>query len=291
MRPSRVAPVKTRATHSGSVDATTAAAKSTSAERATGNAPGIADEPGEPPADRLFGALERHGVGLGPLVADEQARQLAQKAPGSGAILVKLLAEPQDVLTTMVLGNTVATAVMLATTLWMGITHEWPLVVTALSLLVLILIGCEVLPKTLAVRRPEQWSLRVARPLRWILAATRPFCRVAQDSNSAILRWFIPKTAHSQPGLTDADYQELLEMAYQQGALAQSEKETILQIISLDRRSAKEVMKPRAQMSAISDDLPIEDMIAAARKIKHRRLPIYDETPDTIVGKYFESGA
>ena len=73
-------------------------------------------------------------------------------------------------------------------------------------------------------------------------------------------------------------------MAYQQGALAQSEKEIILQIISLDRRTAREVMKPRSQMAAISDDLPIEEMIAAARKHKHRRLPIYDETPDTIVG-------
>ena len=73
-------------------------------------------------------------------------------------------------------------------------------------------------------------------------------------------------------------------MAYQQGTLAQSEKEIILQIISLDRRTAREVMKPRSQMAAISDDLSIEEMIAAARKYKHRRLPIYDETPDTIVG-------
>ncbi len=73
-------------------------------------------------------------------------------------------------------------------------------------------------------------------------------------------------------------------MAYQQGALAQSEKEIILQIISLDRRTAREVMKPRSQMAAISDDLSVEEMIAAARKYKHRRLPIYDETPDTIVG-------
>src|SRR5216117_3371745 len=30
--------------------------------------------------------------------------------------------------------------------------------------------------------------------------------------------------------------------------------------------------------------LRIEEMVAAARKFKHRRLPIYDETPDTIVG-------
>src|SRR5262249_22765991 len=63
-----------------------------------------------------------------------------------------------------------------------------------------------------------------------------------------------------------------------------SERDIILQIINLDRRTAKEVMKPRSQMAAISDDLSIEDMIAAARKYRHRRLPIYDGTPDTIIG-------
>src|SRR5207249_432569 len=61
-------------------------------------------------------------------------------------------------------------------------------------------------------------------------------------------------------------------------------KAIILQIIQLDRRTAKEVMKPRSQMAAIPDDLSVEEMIEAARKHKHRRLPIYDETPDTIVG-------
>jgi CBS domain containing-hemolysin-like protein len=37
-------------------------------------------------------------------------------------------------------------------------------------------------------------------------------------------------------------------------------------------------------MAAISDDLSVEEMIASARQLQHRRLPIYDETPDTIVG-------
>ncbi len=37
-------------------------------------------------------------------------------------------------------------------------------------------------------------------------------------------------------------------------------------------------------MSCISDDDTVAEMIAAAKKFKHRRLPIYDETPDTIVG-------
>src|SRR5204863_5308703 len=94
----------------------------------------------------------------------------------------------------------------------------------------------------------------------------------------------IPKSFAPQSALTDADYQELIELGFQQGTLAKSERDIILQIINLDRRTAKEVMKPRSQMAAISDDLSIEEMISASRKYKHRRLPIYDETPDTIVG-------
>ena len=199
-------------------------------------------------------------------------------------MVTRLLAEPQDLLATMVLGNTFASAAMLAVALWMALHGHWPLVPTIVGLLLLILIGCEVLPKTLAVRRPEQWALRVVRPLSLVMRVSLPLCRVAQKVNEAILKAVVPRTPQPASALTDADYQELLEMAYQQGALAQSEKEIILQIISLDQRTAREVMKPRSQMAAISDDLSIEEMIAAARRYKHRRLPIYDENPDTIVG-------
>ena len=213
-----------------------------------------------------------------------QARQLAEREPRAGAVVARLLAQPQDLLATMVLGNTFASAAMLAVALWMALHKQWPLAWTIVGLLLLILIGCEVWPKTLAVRRPEQWALRVVRPLSWVMSVSLPLCRVAQKLNEAILKTTVPWTLQPPSALTDADYQELLEMAYQQGALAQSEKEIILQIISLDQRTAREVMKPRSQMAAISDDLSVEDMIAAARQYKRRRLPIYDETPDTIVG-------
>jgi CBS domain containing-hemolysin-like protein len=113
---------------------------------------------------------------------------------------------------------------------------------------------------------------------------TRPLREIAQRLNSAILRFVIPQTIKPQGALTDEDYQELLELAHQQGTLARSEKEIILQIIQLDKRTAKDVMRPRAQMDSIPDDLSIEEMIAAARRYKHRRLPIYDETPDTVAG-------
>jgi putative hemolysin len=217
-----------------------------------------------------------------------QVRQLAEAREGgaAGGIVARLLANPQDLLATMVLGNTFAGAAMVAVAFWMALHLHgpWSFYLTITGLLALILFGCEVLPKTLAVRKPEQWSLRVARPLLLLERLALPFRGAAQKINAAIIAAMIPRTIRPLPALTDEEYHELLELAYQQGTLAQSEKEIILQVISLDRRTVKEVMKARSQMACISDDLPIEDMIEAARKFKHRRLPIYDETPDTIVG-------
>ncbi len=213
-----------------------------------------------------------------------RARQLVEQHPRLGDIVARLLEQPQDLLATMVLGNTFATTAMLAFTLWMTINGNWPPVTTVVALLALILIGCEVLPKTMAVRKPERWALRVARPLLLVEKFTLPLCHVAQKMNEGILKTFVSQSVTPPAALTDADYQELLDLAYQQGTLAEAEKEIILQIINLDRRTARDVMKPRSQMASISDDSSVEEMIAAARKYKHRRLPIYDETPDTIVG-------
>jgi putative hemolysin len=213
-----------------------------------------------------------------------QARQLAAREPRTGGVVLRLLSAPQDLLATMVLGNTFASAAMLATALWMALNGHWPLIPTICGLLILILFGCEVLPKTLAVRSPEKWALQVGRPLLGWQTVMAPFRRIAQRINGVVIAAVVPKSIQPQTALTDGDYQELLELAFQQGTLAQTEKEIILQIINLDRRTVKDVMRPRSQMAAISDDLSIEEMIAAARKYRHRRLPIYDESPDTVVG-------
>jgi len=213
-----------------------------------------------------------------------QARQLAERHPRAGAVVARLLEQPQDLLATMALGNTFANAAMLAVVLQMVFDGRWPFVLTVALLLALILIGCEVLPKTLAVRQPERWARRTGWLLLLFQKLTAPLSYVAQKMNEVILKLAAPQFAKPSPALTDGEYHELLEMAYQQGTLAESEKEIILQIVSLDQRMVRDVMRPRTGMACISDDATVEEMIAAARKFKHRRLPIYDETPDTIVG-------
>jgi len=212
-----------------------------------------------------------------------QARELTNQGK-RGALAARLLGEPQDLLATIVLGNTFATAAMLAFGLWMGLSGRWPFWGTLGILLLLSLFVGEVLPKIFAVRQAEVWARRVAYPLSWSQQITRAVHRAAQALGRALMTAVIPASVKPQPALTDADYRELVEFAFQQGNLARSARDIILQIVNLDRRTAKEVMLPRAQMAAIPDDLPVEEMMEAARKSRHRRLPMYDETPDTIVG-------
>lgn len=211
-----------------------------------------------------------------------RVRQLGHQRRGT--VVARLLAQPSELLATIVLGNTVANAAIVALGVWSSLAGYWPLPSTLLVLLLVVLVGCEVFPKTLAVRSPERWALRVARPMLLIQGLTGWFQRLVQRFNLWLLDVVIPASMKPQTGVTDAEYQELLELAYQQGTLAKSEKEIILQIISLDRKTARDVMRPRSQMAAIPDDLSVEEMIARARKFKHHRLPLYDETLDTIVG-------
>ena len=214
-----------------------------------------------------------------------RAQQLAENSPTQGATVAKLLREPENLLATLVLGNTFANAAMIALGLWLSLDkHEWSLQLTIVLLLALVLLVGEVIPKALAVRAPAPWSLRVAAPMWFLMRVLGPLRRVAQRMNSAILRAVIPRSVRPQSRLTEEDYQELLELAVQQGTLAKSELEIILEIIRLDRRTVREVMRPRSQMAAIADNLSLEEMLAAAHQFQHRRLPMYDGTPDTIVG-------
>jgi len=213
-----------------------------------------------------------------------RARRMLEDNPEHGRKLAPLFDHPEDLVATLAFGNTLANAILIGTVVWiLAQTYNNEIITAAVALLI-ILIGCEVVPKALGVRAPEFWSLRVSASLSLALSLTRPFRKIAQAINATLLRIIIPKSIKPQPVISDEEYQDLLSIAQQQGALGKAEKDMILQILALDKRTAGDVMNPRSQISFISDDLSKEDMFEAARRIKHTRIPIYDENPDTIVG-------
>jgi CBS domain containing-hemolysin-like protein len=213
-----------------------------------------------------------------------RARQMAEQEGSVGRMVLRLLDAPEDLLATIVLGNTLANAAVVAIALGMSMHGAWPFAVSVPLALLLVLVWGEVIPKTLAVRDPDRWARRVARPMAVLTRLSGPLRHVVQRLIEGVLRVLLRHTPAMAAQVTVAEYQDLLELAFQQGTLARSEKEIILQILSMDRKTVQEVMRPRSRMACISDDLSVEEMVAEAKRFKHGRLPMYDETPDTIVG-------
>jgi CBS domain containing-hemolysin-like protein len=216
-----------------------------------------------------------------------QLRRLTREAPLHAARVERLLASRQDLLATLVLGSSIANAGAVALVLWAGVTASWDrwIVVTAMgALFVVLVIGGEVVPKTLAARAPERWSARVARAIAALVALTRPLRMITQGLVNGLIRRVLPGTAHPPRGLSDDEYRELIELATLRGTLTEAEKEIIHRIVAMDRRTVKDVMQPRSRMACLPDDLPVEEMLGAARRHRHHRLPLFDGTPDTIVG-------
>ena len=232
-------------------------------------------------ASFLFAAAESAFFSL----SQWQTRRLAKEQPDRGELVSLLLEQPQKLISSLALGSTFANCIILGLGLLMIIDGSiWQIVGYSLILLGFILGFCEILPKTLGIRSPEKWVLRLAKPVWFFQKIALPVPSISQKLVDLAIKVCIPKNISPNPKVSDEEYAELLDWAYQQGVLDRSERDTMQEIIQLDRRTAEDVMKPRSEMASIDDDLTPEEMIAAAREHKFTRLPIFDETPDTIVG-------
>lgn len=212
-----------------------------------------------------------------------RVQKLAATHPAVGGRLAALLARPDDVLAALALGNTMANASLVCLGLLAAIQHGWPSALLGAGLLLMLLLGCEVMPKALAVRNPEAWAVRVATPLEWFVWLTRPVRLAGQWVVARALAPLAAAAAAVNPGVADDEMADLFELAHQHGAIGAAEKEIILRILSLDHRTVREVMRPRARMVVLPDDLEPSQFVLAARRHRHHRIPLYDESPDNIV--------
>jgi len=73
-------------------------------------------------------------------------------------------------------------------------------------------------------------------------------------------------------------------MSEAEGTLQETEGEIIQEIIKLGDKTAKDCMTPRVDTCAIPDDLANEEAIARFRQWRYRRVPVYADTPDQILG-------
>src|SRR3984957_3423696 len=218
-------------------------------------------------------------------------RPLRQEHPVQGQIISELLDQPHRLLSTILFGNTVANVA--AAILGYGILqtlvaqHAEAL---ALPVMTLIILLCgEVTPKTLVIRSAEFFALHLARPIRWTVASTSQIRATAEAVSAGIVQRierlpYFSVTQARSAGPTGDEYRSLLSASERAGVVRKEERYMVNQILALEKMQVKEIMTPRVDMQCVEDALGPEEMTVVLRRIKHRRVPIIHETPDTVEG-------
>ena len=213
-----------------------------------------------------------------------QTNRLAEQSPRLEPFLDQLRSKPEDLLATLVLGNTLMHAAIGGVAVLMVLRGTWPAGATLAGVGFLLLMGCEVVPKTIAGRRPERFAKSLLKPTAILQPFLRPVHQIAQRVNDHILSTLIPSSLKPQTQPTDEDYQELVELGAQTGSLDEEEKEIILEIISLDQKSVGEIMTPRTQLATVAFHDPTSTLLEAAIKARHTRLLLQNDDTQQIVG-------
>ncbi|MBZ0252504.1 MAG: hemolysin family protein, partial [Candidatus Methylomirabilis sp.] len=154
----------------------------------------------------------------------------------------------------------------------------------------LLLFG-EFIPQARALQSPEGTVRRYALPLLLALRAIAPLAwAVRRTSDFLTLRIAgeLPEQAHLTRADTLRGLVALESLRSEQSeALEATERELIDNVYAFGDAVVREVMTPRSKMAALSAAASAEEVIAFFRDHQYSRVPVYDGSPDHIVGVLF----
>ena len=201
------------------------------------------------------------------------------------AKLVLDLAENYDrLLSTILVGNNIVN-ILLAAIATVYFTHLYgeglgPTVSTVASTIVVLIFG-EISPKSLAKQYAESFTMATAPILRCIAILLCPINWVFGLWKKLLNLLF--KSSDEQ-GVTEEELLTIVEEAEQDGAINEDESDLIRRAISFNDREAVDILIPRVDVTGVPADATYAEMRTVFADTGFSRLPVYENTMDTIVG-------
>ncbi|MEY2602185.1 MAG: magnesium and cobalt exporter, family [Verrucomicrobiota bacterium] len=232
----------------------------------------------------LFSGLETALFSLRP----HQLRRLEQNNPALTDFVRLFRDKPRRVLNVLLLGDglvKVPLVVLCLFLLWRGPLAgrltQW---LAAILIFAIVVLLCDLIPKLIALAAPYRLSTIGAFTLQSLVPLLDRVGRTLERVSTVIVDLLTPLNLRTRARMSDEELETLVEMGEEEGTLHEAEGEMIQEIIKMGDKTAKDCMTPRVDAFALADDLTNEDAIAQLKEKRYRRVPIYADTPDNIVG-------
>ena len=141
----------------------------------------------------------------------------------------------------------------------------------------------ELVPKHIALRRPEYLAARLAPSLAWLTRITSPIVWLLDRSSAAVLHLFGLQSV-ARPTITEEELKALLIEGTQAGVLETEERDMIERLLRLADKPVRAIMTPRTEIAWIDRTDPPKDIAGALKAAPHSRFVVCDGSVDNVVG-------
>ena len=231
----------------------------------------------------LFSAIETALFSLQPFHID----RLKKRRASFGTALQKLMENPRRLLSAILFGDALVNLPLILAGLYFLTSSELvdvPMWAAALIVFAVIVFACDLIPKLLALAETYRLAKIGVRVMTALMPVLDPVARVLQRVSERLADALTPKALGPIPFLDEDELGTLVELSAEEGALHETESEMIQEIIKLGDKTAKDCMTPRVDTFSVPDDLTNEELVPILRGRRFRRVPVYGETPDDILG-------
>ena len=199
--------------------------------------------------------------------------------------VAKLLRQPEQLLSTVLLGNTFVNtaATALATTLAIRVWPNQGVLISTVGLTIILLIFCETTPKTFAALHTERLALTFGRPLEIVAWLLTPLVVALSWIASRFTGLVGVKPA---PGslVSDDEIRTMISLGQRQGEMEDAEAALLDKVFKFGDRPVREVMVPRPEVVAIEQGSKIGAFLALYAEHPLSRFPVYKENMDNVIG-------
>ncbi|WP_120166931.1 hemolysin family protein [Thermohalobacter berrensis] len=214
-------------------------------------------------------------------------KKLEEDDKKAAKILKRIKKKMNTMLATILIGNNLvniaATAIMTELIVEIFKGKGSTLIATGI-MTVLILIFGEVTPKTFANQNPEKVSAKVGYTLEKLSILFKPIIFILNKITSITIKIMGGDMSKNEPFITEEDLKSLMDVGEEEGVLKHQEKEMIEGVFEIDDIDVTEVMVPRIDIVAISEDATIEEALDLIIRFGHSRIPVFEDTIDNIIG-------
>ncbi|WP_420392507.1 HlyC/CorC family transporter [Acuticoccus sp.] len=222
------------------------------------------------------------------LTAASRARLMQHEKQGSrrAAIAAQLIAMQERLIGALLVGNNLVNilASALATSALIRLFGETAVVYATFIMTALVLIFSEVLPKTLAILRPESFALVVSPAVRVIVILFAPVTGLVNQIVRLLLRLFGVNADAATVQSARDEIRGAVDLQHAEGGLLKADRDRLGAILDLADLSVSDVMVHRTRMRMLNASDAPDAIVSEALASPYTRLPIYEGESDNILG-------